>query len=582
MNNSNSNHVVTVTPTLKHRSNIPSLVCAIMASLTTGGTTYAFGLYGGAMKKTLHLSQGQLDTISTAFFIAGLFSWIPGLCADRYGTRFAMSLGGSIGCASLLTYWAVATQLLAVPHSWLVTTLSILGISIFLSSALVTGSVFKIIVASCGPGTKGSAVGVAKGYVGLGAGAYACIFDAIRQPGESDLDFLPMAAFFAMTCATLPALLLLPSRETLQQEVCRDEATPLHFRSAYASLVAMASLIIYNSLSELMEHVGTDKYSDNQPDTDQDLPHYPIGLLMISLWLGPVLGLLYLPRRYNDPNVLILEEELDDGSEREPYSDTKDVDALKKKEDDIIVTAVPRGVLEISGHGVDPLLNVDSIKEESTVPSNGDDDEDQSLIAHEQGNNDILSPSETEEVKNYNLIQMLSTPTALLMLWTTVILVGAGTVETNNMGQMVEALSFPDEVTSASLALFSVAQAAARVATGALSESALNWNTRNCCIDNGVPRPTFLVAASVVGFIAHFSLAIATEEIPFVFGATLSGAAFGMVWPLMVLIVGEVFGTAHVGANYMFFDGFTSAAGTLLLSKVSPERNHETYASPRP
>jgi hypothetical protein len=157
----------------------------------------------------------------------------------------------------------------------------------------------------------------------------------------------------------------------------------------------------------------------------------------------------------------------------------------------------------------------------------------------------------------------------LLMLWTTVILVGAGTVETNNMGQMVEALSFPDKVTSASLALFSVAQAAARVATGALSESALNWNTRQCCIDNGVPRPTFLVAASVVGFVAHFSLAIATDELPFVFAATLSGAAFGMVWPLMVLIVGEVFGTANVGANYMFFDGFTSAAGTLILSKVS-------------
>ena len=159
------------------------------------------------------------------------------------------------------------------------------------------------------------------------------------------------------------------------------------------------------------------------------------------------------------------------------------------------------------------------------------------------------------------------------------------------MGQMVEALSFPNEVTSASLALFSVAQAAARVATGALSESALNWNTRNCCIDNGVPRPTFLVAASVVGFVAHFSLAIATEEVPFVFGATLSGAAFGMVWPLMVLIVGEVFGTAHVGANYMFFDGFTSAAGTLLLSKVSvccvfgyysPESKLETYEYPRP
>jgi hypothetical protein len=146
----------------KQRSNIPSLVCAFMASLTTGGTTYAFGLYGDALKKTLALSQSQLDTISTSFFFAGLFSWIPGLCADRFGTRFSLSLGGMTGCASLMLYWGVARQFLLVPHDWLVVSLSLLGISIFLSCALVTGSVFKIIVASCGAGTKGSAVGVAK------------------------------------------------------------------------------------------------------------------------------------------------------------------------------------------------------------------------------------------------------------------------------------------------------------------------------------------------------------------------------------------------------------------------------------
>ena len=54
----------------------------------------------------------------------------------------------------------------------------------------------NIISCTCGAGTKGAAVGVAKGYVGLGAGAYACLFESIRQPTSSDLDFLPMAAFF--------------------------------------------------------------------------------------------------------------------------------------------------------------------------------------------------------------------------------------------------------------------------------------------------------------------------------------------------------------------------------------------------
>jgi hypothetical protein len=105
----------------------------------------------------------------------------------------------------------------------------------------------------------------------------------------------------------------------------------------------MATLIIYNSLSELIEHIGTSD-SDNQPDNNEEHAHYPIGLLMISLWLGPVLGLLFLPRRYNDPNIRILEEELDDdGERREPYTDATNVDdALKKKEDDAIVS-IARG-----------------------------------------------------------------------------------------------------------------------------------------------------------------------------------------------------------------------------------------------
>ena len=100
---------------------------------------------------------------------------------------------------------------------------------------------------------------------------------------------------------------------------------------------------------------------------------------------------------------------------------------------------------------------------------------------------------------------------------------------------------------------------------------------------------------------------MATTKGLFVLGATLAGLAFGMVWPLVVssfysnhswfwstwqfpsnphnicvfpfqvLITGEVFGTANVGANYMFFDGFTSAAGSLLLSKFIAQEVYESH-----
>lgn len=156
-----------------------------------------------------------------------------------------------------------------------------------------------------------------------------------------------------------------------------------------------------------------------------------------------------------------------------------------------------------------------------------------------------------------------------------------GIVETNNMGQMVEALKFPRETSSASLAFFSVAQSFGRVVTGAISESALNWPTHRFCIDKGIPRPFFLVTASIAGFVAHLLLALATHKGLFVIGATLSGMAFGMVWPLMVLIIGEVFGTQNVGANYMFFDGFTSAAGSFLLSKLVAQDVYEDHIDRR-
>jgi hypothetical protein len=86
--------------------------------------------------------------------------------------------------------------------------------------------------------------------------------------------------------------------------------------------------------------------------------------------------------------------------------------------------------------------------------------------------------------------------------------------------------------------------------------------------------------ASALGIVAHAMLALSVHESMFVFGVTLSGCSFGMVWPMMVLIVGDLFGTAHVGANYLFFDGFSSAAGTLLLSKFVAQIVYEKHAEP--
>jgi hypothetical protein len=288
------------------------------------------------------------------------------------------------------------------------------------------------------------------------------------------------------------------------------------------------------------------------------------------VWVGPIVVQVYLPQKIQVPLVDLLEDGeqdrlLDDDSEQ---AELVQVQEVSTSADDINITQLEDGKLKSTKedrHSTNALvLNTFTDEEDDEdEDEDGDDDDDE---------NDTPRSNTNVVGENKNLYQMLQTPSAWLMLWTATILVGGGTVETNNMGQMVESLQFPPVVTSASLALFSVAQAAGRVATGAVSESALNWSTRRCGIDNGVPRPFFLVVGSLLGVVAHTILAVSSDETTFVFGITLSGLAFGSVWPMLVLIVGEIFGTAHVAANYMFYAG-----GTFLLSKIVAQKVYENH-----
>jgi hypothetical protein len=674
------------------QTNIPRLCVAFLASITTGGTTYAFGLYGNALKKNLHLTQSELDTISTANFCAGALSWIPGLLVDYFGTRFGISMGGILCSMALMMYWHVAkhgldetgwilsgfnvnedpsittesvllrTMVATTDNgttdertnaTMIVATLSALGVMIFLSCSLITGSVFKIIVNSCGPGSKGNAVGIAKAYVGLGAGAYACFFESIRQPETTDLEFLPMCAVFFLVAAVVPSLCILPTkqqeleRQRLLQEQpptqhrsssssssssstnIADVTTPRHFRVLFTSLFAMASIIVGNSLLTLYrsssydhrhpplqgdiivgmeEEDDDDNLFDGTADDQYDVafnlakmqtatntgatmtsssfrgPNYPLALLLLLVWIAPIVSLLFLPpsggathRAQGTDEAYILNNEERESLlhlEDPPIADDQGATAAgdtKRR------TKTMGKSSSLSSSTSDPFPSGDVLQQrqqdDDDVEGDSPDDDDQEEQIDEAASNNG---------NNKNLLQMLFTPAAWFMLFTTTILVGGGTVETNNLGQMVESLRFPEIVTPAALALFSVAQSLSRALTGALSETALNSYTnckgRHCGTDHGgVPRTVFLIAASVAGFVAHSLLAISTTLGPFVVGVFLSGAAFGMVWPLMVLIVGEVFGTAHMAANYMFFDGFTSAGGTLLLSKVVAQEVYERH-----
>lgn len=145
------------------------------------------------------------------------------------------------------------------------------------------------------------------------------------------------------------------------------------------------------------------------------------------------------------------------------------------------------------------------------------------------------------------------------------------------MGQMVESLDFPAALNPATIAIFSVSQSCARIITGVISEAALKWKVPCLCMEHGIPRPFFLVVASAIAFFSHIMLASATDQVTFVFACAISGLAFGMAWPLMVLIVSDIYGLKYHGANYMMYDGSTKAFGTIFLSQFIAGGVYESH-----
>ena len=154
-------------------TNLPLLTVCYISALTTGATAYSFSFYSSDLKSILQLSQNQIDTLSSATFVAGLVSWIPGILVDRYGPRYAMIVGSVCNAILLTYYWLLVTQRIKLllfhynddndddsnsssNNDLLVLVLSCLSVLIFMGNALITGSVFKIIVESCTSSRGGS------------------------------------------------------------------------------------------------------------------------------------------------------------------------------------------------------------------------------------------------------------------------------------------------------------------------------------------------------------------------------------------------------------------------------------------
>mmetsp|Transcript_174550 Transcript_174550/g.554018 ORF Transcript_174550/g.554018 Transcript_174550/m.554018 type:complete len:536 (+) Transcript_174550:47-1654(+) len=154
--------------------------------------------------------------------------------------------------------------------------------------------------------------------------------------------------------------------------------------------------------------------------------------------------------------------------------------------------------------------------------------------------------------------QMLRRPETWLLWFTVFALMGGGTLLTTNLGAITASRSGPLASAATAVATFSCAQSLGRLFGGMLSDIvvSLRW-----------ARPWCFVALTLLMALAHGILCFPGLA-PLYFGVILAGLAFGVLWPLLIVSIAELFGTERIASNYMLLDGSPSAIAGVLLAKL--------------
>jgi len=244
----------------------------------------------------------------------------------------------------------------------------------------------------------------------------------------ASLNFLLMAAVLSFLAAVLPALLLLPKQTVAKDEYTskRDGTRSIHFRVVYAGLMLLGFWVVGMSIVELYEEesnndtnststaiepsiINTTLFDDSiiteysitrRLSSSSPQTHWGSVFFLLTLWWGPALSLLVIPAK-EDNNV------------------------------------------------EDSAFSYDDNDDDNDISSNAIDEEGEGFLQDgesrttKNGGTMITSDASTE--RNFTLIQMLKTCQAWLMAWTCVIIVGGGTVMTNNIGKFLFLFHFVSE-----------------------------------------------------------------------------------------------------------------------------------------
>lgn len=179
-------------------------------------------------------------------------------------------------------------------------------------------------------------------------------------------------------------------------------------------------------------------------------------------------------------------------------------------------------------------------------------------------------PLRFEAAVSLSFGQMLRTVDAWLLWWAGAGAMGGGLLLATNMAQILVACRAEPSLLPTAVTLFSTGNMLGRLMSMAASDA---------LVRRGRPRPLFvaminaLMAATHLGFLILAlapGMGSAGQSALVALAAACGGLSFGAIWPHLVVLSSELFGSEHLTVNYMFYDGGCAAFGNVVLGNLIP------------
>lgn len=455
------------------------------------GNTYAFPNYSPTLKKIMQYNQLQLNNLGVAKDLGENVGLIAGLVCDKLPPWALLSIGAFNGLVGYGVLWLAATgRIPPLPYWQMCVALGIgANSSTWFNTAVLLTSMRNF------PHSRGTVVGILKGFVGLSGAIFAQLSTAIFPDNPIMVLFLlamapALVSLVAMHC-------IVPVKPTVG---CRDDPNEHeHFVFIIFTCIGLAIYILGVTIL------------DNFVSLRGHFTSKVIAGVMLMFLAVPLL----IPFRIY-------------------------VDSLIKWNMRTMSTN-----MEVPSN--EPLLKVETLRGdaesnslEDVASQSGGEDAEESFFAVAYGAVRKLKRG-PRRGQDFKLKQALVKADFWLLFFSFFCGVGSGVTAINNMGQLGEAQGYSD--VSIFISLIGVWNFLGRLGGGALSEFFVRAK--------GIPRPIWMAIAQGLMIIAHLLFASAVPGSLHV-GSAILGICYGVQFTVMVPTASELFGLKHFGTIYNF------------------------------